>query len=265
MIKFKNFVSLNNKILSKVSPLILGKHPDNTIFSFNYQNVRHISKFIKINRCNFSGNKNILIDIGSGSSPYFPVFSDIVQDYVAIDSSDSLPKNESRPIRQIIGFAEQLPLDNSSADIVLSNQVLEHVLDPIKAVSEMYRVLKPNGLCIGSVPHISPVHLEPYDFRRYTDLGLEKLLKDAGFINIKIEGNGGVYSSVALMIAMDWMLTSRQEGKPQGFSTSRALFLSPIVGFMNALALILDKILGNKNRTPANLCWTASKPLSQEN
>jgi ubiquinone/menaquinone biosynthesis C-methylase UbiE len=262
MIKIKNVSSLSNNILSKISPLILGRHPNNTIFSFNYQNVRHINQFIKSNKCNLSDNKNILIDIGSGSSPYYPIFSDVVQEYVAIDTADSLPKNETRPIRQIIGFAEQLPLENSFADITLSNQVLEHVLDPIKAVSEMYRVLKPNGLCIGSVPHISPVHLEPYDFRRYTDLGLEKLLKEAGFIDIKIEGNGGVYSSVALMIAMDWMLTSRQEGKPQGFSASRALFLSPIVGLMNALALILDMILGNKNRTPANLCWIATKPPS---
>jgi SAM-dependent methyltransferase len=166
------------------------------------------------------------------------------------------------PIKQIVGFAELLPLENSFADIVLSNQVLEHVLDPIKAVSEMYRVLKPNGLCIGSVPHISPVHLEPYDFRRYTDLGLEKLLKEAGFIDIKIEGNGGVYSAAALMIAMDWMLTSKEEGKAQGFSSSRAVLLSPIVGLMNALALSSDMILGNKNRTPANLCWIASKPLN---
>jgi hypothetical protein len=93
---FKKFSSLNNKILSKISPLILGRHPDNIIFSFNYQNVRHINQFIKSNKCNIFGNKNILIDIGSGSSPYYPIFSDVVQEYVAIDTADSLPKNEHR-------------------------------------------------------------------------------------------------------------------------------------------------------------------------
>ncbi|OUL29900.1 SAM-dependent methyltransferase [Nostoc sp. T09] len=262
MLTLQNFTSLNNKVLSKVNPLILGKHPENTIFSFNYQNVSHINKFIKASRQNFFGTEHILIDIGSGNSPYYPIFSDIVREYIAIDTADSLPKSEARPIRQIVGFAEELPLQNSFADIVLCNQVLEHVNDPIKAVSEMYRILKPGSLCIGSVPHISPVHLEPYDFRRYTDLGLESLLKDAGFIDIKIEGNGGVYSAAALMIAMDWMLTSRKEGKPQGFSASRALLLSPIVGLMNVAGLILDMMLGNKNRTPANLCWTATKPLN---
>ncbi|WP_254721869.1 methyltransferase domain-containing protein [Kovacikia minuta] len=127
----------------------------------------------------------------------------------------------------------------------------------------MYRVLKPGGWCIGSVPHVSPVHLEPFDFRRYTDLGLKQLLEKAGFTDINIEGSGGVHSAAALMIAMDWVLTTRKDGEAQGFSSSRAVLLAPVIGLMNAIALLMDTILGNKHRTPANLCWIAKKPISE--
>lgn len=249
------------KVAYRVSKYILGTHPNNTVFSFNYHNVSHINRFLKRVKFNLSGNQNVLVDIGSGKSPYYSIFSDIIKTYIAVDTPDSLPSEENRPIQQIPGFAEALPLESASADIVLCNQVLEHVQDPIKATADMFRVLKPGGRCIGSVPHVSPVHLEPYDFRRYTDLGLEQLLKNAGFVNISIEGSGGVYSAAALMVAMDWMLTIRQVNKPQGFSVPRAVLLSPLVGMMNITAIVLDTILTNNHRTPANLCWSAQKPL----
>ena len=41
--------------------------------------------------------------------------------------------------------AEDLPFENSSFDIVISNGVLNLVVDKIKAFSEIYRVLKPGG------------------------------------------------------------------------------------------------------------------------
>ncbi|KYC36857.1 ubiquinone/menaquinone biosynthesis protein [Scytonema hofmannii PCC 7110] len=251
------------RITKKISILVLGSHPNNTIFSFNYHNVYHINKFLLQCKEKINSPGHILVDIGSGRSPYYLIFSDIVSKYIAVDSSESLPKNESRAIEQIPGIAETVPLTDAIADIVLCNQVLEHVNDPSKAANEMYRILKPGGKCIGSVPHVSPVHLEPYDFRRYTDLGVKQLLQNAGFVEITVEGNGGVHSTAALMIAMDWMLTPRREGEPQRFSSTKALLLSPLVGLMNTIGLILDSWLGNKQRTPANLCWTAIKPFHE--
>ena len=42
----------------------------------------------------------------------------------------------------------EIPLDTSSVDTVLSFAVLEHVLNPEKAVKEIFRVLKKGGLAI---------------------------------------------------------------------------------------------------------------------
>jgi SAM-dependent methyltransferase len=203
-----------------------------------------------------------LIDIGAGKSPYYSVFSKKVSRYIAVDYSESLPTTEPRSICQIAGTAECVPLPSAIADVALSNQVLEHVNNPEEAAREAYRLLKPGGKFIGSVPHLSPVHLEPYDFRRYTDFGIEKLLSNAGFTKIRIDLSGGVYSAAVLIIAMDWVLTSRNEHEVQGFSTYRALFLAPVIGLLNILAFALDHLSGVKqSRSFANLCWIAEKPM----
>jgi len=243
--------------------VILGKHPYNTIFSYNYHNIRPIVRFMKKAADKVPTQNNVLVDIGAGQVPYFSIFSSVCNEYIAVDMEGSLPENDPRSITQKTGMAEDLPLSSDSADVVLSNQVLEHVLDPIKAVAESHRILKPGGLFIGSVPHISPVHLEPYDFRRYTDLGLKKLLEEAGFINIQIEGNSGVFGAVAFMLNMDFMMSLRKESREQKFSSAKAIIFSPLVGLLNLGALVLDTLLGNKQRSPSNLCWMSQKPDSQ--
>lgn len=47
---------------------------------------------------------------------------------------------------------ENLTLENNSIDIFLHLDVLEHLFDPFKALNEIYRVLKPKGICLFTVP-----------------------------------------------------------------------------------------------------------------
>ncbi|MBI5449494.1 class I SAM-dependent methyltransferase [Candidatus Gottesmanbacteria bacterium] len=47
----------------------------------------------------------------------------------------------------------QLPFANSLFDRIICSEVLEHVVDDDKLVKEMFRVLKPGGLVLISVPH----------------------------------------------------------------------------------------------------------------
>jgi ubiquinone/menaquinone biosynthesis C-methylase UbiE len=49
--------------------------------------------------------------------------------------------------------AELLPFDDNSFDMVTCQTVLIHVDDPIKALKEMKRVLKPNGLLVAVEPN----------------------------------------------------------------------------------------------------------------
>jgi SAM-dependent methyltransferase len=248
---------IHGALVTRISPGLLGRHPRNTFFSFNFHNVRHITAFLMRSAERLPAEGMTFLDIGAGACPYHALFASRAARYIAIDTADGLPGDDSRGIEFMLGSAESLPLPDATADCVLFNQVLEHVADPDRSLSEISRVLKPGGWLLGSVPHISPVHLEPHDYRRYTDLGLRELLERHKFAEIIIEGNGGVYCAAALLLTMDWMLSRRREGQPQEFSANRAFWLSPVVGLVNLSAQAADALFGDKGRSPANLCLAA--------
>jgi len=52
-----------------------------------------------------------------------------------------------------VATAYALPVDDSSMDGVYSFEVLEHLLDPVAAVEEMVRVLRPGGFLLLSAPN----------------------------------------------------------------------------------------------------------------
>lgn len=244
----------------QLAELILGRHPHNNCLSFNWHNVRHINRFYKKSGRTLDRHDYEIADIGGGKSPYFPIFQDRCAHFTVVDLEEALPANETRPIIQKTGFAENIPLDDNSMDIVLCNQVLEHVQDAEASCLEMTRILKPGGRLFGSVPHVSPLHLEPYDFRRYTPIGLEKLLRESGLTDISIQGNCGVFSTAAFMISMDLVMTKRCDQDSRQLNEPVLAITFPLVGILNLTGWLADALLGNKNRTPSNLCWEARKP-----
>jgi SAM-dependent methyltransferase len=56
------------------------------------------------------------------------------------------------PIADVKADICDLPFENNSFDVVFCNHVLEHIVDDSKAMSELYRVLKPNGMGIFQIP-----------------------------------------------------------------------------------------------------------------
>jgi SAM-dependent methyltransferase len=77
-----------------------------------------------------------------------------------------------------------IPLADQSVDIVYSRQVFEHVRRPQLVIEEAHRVLKPNGVFVGSTSHLEPFHSRSY--WNYTPYGFCLLLRDAGFDSITV-------------------------------------------------------------------------------
>jgi SAM-dependent methyltransferase len=81
----------------------------------------------------------------------------------------------------LIGSVEAIPSEGNFFDLVITQEVLEHVKSPHLAMQEIYRVLKPNGMAYIQLPFIIGYHPCPNDYWRFTHEGIVELVKSAGF------------------------------------------------------------------------------------
>jgi len=73
------------------------------------------------------------------------------------------------------------PLQDARFDLIIAEQVLEHVLRPDRAVRNVYQMLRPGGVFVVSTPFLLKIHGAPLDLHRWTERGMRELLEVAGF------------------------------------------------------------------------------------
>jgi SAM-dependent methyltransferase len=139
-------------------------------------------------RCCGTFVRGRLLDVGCGHRPYAGTFFAAASQYIGVDYLSE----RSRP--DVVCSALALPFAESSFDTVVSTEVLEHVPDPLSALREMRRVLKPGCHLILSTPLYWPRHEIPYDFFRFPYDGLLFLVKESGFELTKLFNRGRSYS-----------------------------------------------------------------------
>lgn len=71
------------------------------------------------------------------------------------------------------------------ADIIFCIEVLEHTWNPVKAVTNMFEILKPDGVLYLSTPFINPHH-DVVDYLRYTNEWFRDVLPKLGFKQVEI-------------------------------------------------------------------------------
>lgn len=87
----------------------------------------------------------LILDVGAGSEQFGTEFARRGARYVAVDLERSaLHLAPSKG--GVVGRGEQLPIANNSVDMVLCNNVMEHVLTPGMVGDEMLRIVRPGGL-----------------------------------------------------------------------------------------------------------------------
>ncbi len=78
--------------------------------------------------------------------------SEMIQ--VAMESkSDQIHPPVNGPVFELVETVERLYFSQSSFDGIICSSVLEYVMDPNKAIAEFYRILKPSGVLLVSVPN----------------------------------------------------------------------------------------------------------------
>ncbi|HWI83124.1 class I SAM-dependent methyltransferase [Ramlibacter sp.] len=118
-----------------------------------------------------------LLDVGCGTKPYRELFA--ADTYVGLDVHTAA--SQARGTADVLYDGTTFPFGDSSFDGVVCNQVLEHVFNPGGFLSELHRVLRPDGKLLLTVPFVWDEHEQPYDYARYSSFGLRSLLEANGF------------------------------------------------------------------------------------
>jgi len=98
------------------------------------------------------GLTGTVVEIGAGHGLNFALYPREVSEVVAVEPEPTLrrqaetaAKRANVPIRLLAGVADELPLEDESADAVVASLVLCTVPDQSRAFAEIRRVLRPEG------------------------------------------------------------------------------------------------------------------------
>ncbi len=159
----------------------------------------------------------------------------------------------------VVNQGTRLPFRDNSLDLVISQEVLEHVDDPFCYISEAQRVLKPGGVFYCQLPFIIGYHPGPTDFWRFTRESYAKMFDAPQWEIVELDlslGHGsGFYRILVEFMAVTASIVHRRLYLPaKGLSS---VLFSPL-----QLLDRLTKYSHEKDRIPGGYYCIAKKCAS---
>ena len=171
-----------------------------------------------------------VLDVGCGEQPFRPLIEASMRRYVGMD----VVQNSTRSVEIVSTLEHVLPPPTTFAAI-LCTEVLEHVADIDAAFAGLRRLAASGGIVVMTVPFVFPLHMEPYDFRRLTLHGINRLAADHGF-RVECGTPLGTFSDVLATLVADASI----------LPGSRSLYSRIKVGGLRAAAAGLVRLLDSK-------------------
>lgn len=138
------------------------------------------------------GPEQLVVDIGAGGRR-------LANHVVTVDFL-LLPQTD------IVADICRLPLADETVDLVVATGVLEHVTDPGALLLEIRRVLRSNGRLHIEVPFLQQYHEDPIDNLRWTLPGLQRVLRQHGFVPIESGCHIGPTVTLITLVAHYWQI-----------------------------------------------------------
>jgi SAM-dependent methyltransferase len=147
-----------------------------------------------------------LLDLGCGAGEFTAIASDLGAEAVGVEVAQSALGRARRRHPQIDFRLAQidgpLPLEDNSFDVVWASEVIEHVADTARWLSEVRRVLVPRGRLLLTTPSHGRVRLvlggierfsEPLGdhLHLYTRRSLTQTLRELGWGEVSVRAAGG--------------------------------------------------------------------------
>ncbi len=103
-------------------------------------------------------SQGLLLEIGASQANMSLLLAEAGHRTVALDNSEqslqyALQKWEHGPLSVLTGDAQRLPLGDATVDVVMLPEVIEHLPDPLQALIEARRVVKPTGRIVLTTPN----------------------------------------------------------------------------------------------------------------
>jgi SAM-dependent methyltransferase len=135
---------------------------------------------------------SLVLDAGAGEAPYREMWR-----HVEYETADFAQVN--RPYTNLTYECDlsAVPVEANRYDLVLMSQVLEHIPEPAIVLGEMARIVKPGGHLWVSCPLFYAEHEQPYDFYRYTQFALRRLVENAGLEVEQIDWLEGFFGTMS--------------------------------------------------------------------
>ena len=188
-----------------------------------------------------------VLDDGCGYAPYLEIINKHSKELILLDHLISHPEIN------VCSDVRNLPFENGSFDCVLCLQVLEHVDNPFEAMQEIGRALRPGGILLLSVPHLSRLHELPHDYFRYTENGLRELARCADLEVLELKPTGGMVAFLGHQISVAF-LTGLWKIK---FFRSLLLKINKV--FFTRLLATVDGVIGMQSLFPQGYAMVAKK------
>jgi SAM-dependent methyltransferase len=179
---------------------------------------------------NMPGRQLCVLDIGGRIQPYRPLLEDRVQAYIAVDLSVT-------PLVSVLGRGENLPFRDEQFDLVICTQMLQYAASPANVINEVFRVVKPQGHLLLSVPGAYPID-SAEECWRYLPAGLCQLL--ARFTKVHVEAEGGSISGFFRTTNACLNIFAR-------YGWLRSIFRYTAYPALNLAGALLEKLSGSSN------------------
>ncbi|SFV10369.1 class I SAM-dependent methyltransferase [Alicyclobacillus macrosporangiidus] len=127
-----------------------------------------------------------VIDLGCGTGSYTYWLSDLGLSVVGVDISQKMLEVARNKREKVVTFVQadllNLPFDNNTFDLAVCNTVLEFLQDPVAALREGLRVLKPGGRLVVGFINSSGTWAKKYSERGRKDPG--SVFRHARFFSV---------------------------------------------------------------------------------
>ncbi|MBF0611602.1 MAG: methyltransferase domain-containing protein [Magnetococcales bacterium] len=133
--------------------------------------------------------EGLLLEVGCGAQPYRHLVHESCR-YLCLDWVGAMSQFGYRAPQSVLFDGGEFPFQNGVFDGIFHTEVLEHVWDCRRFLSECRRVLKPGGVMFLSVPFQARYHYIPHDYWRFTPSALNRLLEESGFQKICVQPRG---------------------------------------------------------------------------